>query len=68
MPISRTSAAGIVAGLAILAESLAQPGPWTLVRALQVVVAAAIAALGMWARDMPPALPPAPPPSKGPES
>lgn len=59
----RTTVAGLVAGLAILAEALAQPGPWTLVRGLQVVVAVAVAALGVWARDH--ASGPALPPKKG---
>ena len=50
-PLSRTTAAGLIAGLAILGEALAQDGPWSLVRGLQVVVACAVAALGVWARD-----------------
>ncbi len=57
-PLSRTTAAGLIAGLAILGEALAQDGPWSLVRGLQVVVACAVAALGVWARDHAPAPPP----------
>lgn len=50
-PLSRTTAAGLIAGLAILGDALAQDGPWSLVRGLRVVVAVAVAALGVWARD-----------------
>jgi hypothetical protein len=59
--MSRTTLAGIVAGLAILADALASDGPWTVVRALRVLVAVAIGALGVWARDHArPSLPPPP--------
>lgn len=54
----RTTAAGLLAGLALLGDALAQDGPWTWIRGLRIGVAVAVAALGVWARDHAALVPP----------
>lgn len=66
----RTTIAGVLAGLGILAQALTEDGPWTWARAVRVAVAVAIACLGVWARDhhvqLPAARPPSDPPPPSP--
>lgn len=69
--MSRTTIAGIIAGLGILAQALTEDGPWTWQRGARIAVAAALACLGVWARDHHAALPARtpsdpPPPSPAP--
>lgn len=63
--MSRTTIAGIMAGLLTLAQALTEDGPWTWQRGARIAVAAALACLGVWARDhvaLPQRTPSDPPP------
>ncbi len=61
MSLKRPTLAGILAGISLASAALAQPGPWTLARALGVLAGLLVAVLGAVARDhaMPPAAVPA---------
>ena len=47
----RTSLAGLLAGLSFISAALAQPGPWTVARALAVAAGVLVAVLGVAAVD-----------------